>query len=51
MKDDEAMTSGMLSNAIEKAQRKVEGTISESERLLSTMDVMNYRGGCLFQKT
>src|SRR5574344_1758992 len=44
MKDDEAMTSSMLSNAIEKAQRKVEeNNFGIRKRLLEYDDVMNFQ--------
>lgn len=51
MKDDEAMTSGMLSNAIEKAQRKVEeNNFGIRKRLLEYDDVMNYQREAVYSR-
>ena len=51
MKDEEAMTSGMLSNAIEKAQRKVEeNNFGIRKRLLEYDDVMNYQREAVYSR-
>ncbi|MCI1640874.1 MAG: preprotein translocase subunit SecA [Bacteroidales bacterium] len=51
MKDDEAMTSGMLSNAIEKAQRKVEeNNFGIRKKLLDYDDVMNYQREAVYSR-
>ena len=51
MKDDEAMTSGMLSNAIEKAQRKVEeNNFGIRKRLLEYDDVMNFQREAVYSR-
>jgi preprotein translocase subunit SecA len=51
MKDDEAMTSSMLSNAIEKAQRKVEeNNFGIRKRLLEYDDVMNFQREAVYSR-
>jgi len=51
MKDDEALESSMLSNAIEKAQKKVEeNNFGIRKRLLEYDDVMNYQREVIYTK-
>ncbi len=51
MADDEALESGMLSNAIEKAQQKVEeNNFGIRKRLLEYDDVMNYQREAIYSR-
>ena len=51
MKDDEALVSGMLSNAIETAQKKVEENhFGVRKRLLEYDDVMNYQREAIYSR-
>ena len=51
MAEDEAMESGMLSNAIEKAQQKVEeNNFGIRKRLLEYDDVMNYQREAIYSR-
>ncbi len=51
MKDDEALESSMLSNAIEKAQKKVEeNNFGIRKRLLEYDDVMNFQREVIYTK-
>ena len=51
MKDDEALEASMLSNAIEKAQRKVEeNNFGIRKRLLEYDDVMNYQREAIYSR-
>jgi len=51
MEDNEALESGMLSNAIEKAQRKVEeNNFGIRKRLLEYDDVMNYQREAIYSR-
>jgi len=51
MKDDEALESSMLSNAIEKAQKKVEeNNFGIRKRLLEYDDVMNYQREAIYTR-
>ena len=51
MQDDEALESSMLSNAIEKAQKKVEeNNFGVRKRLLEYDDVMNYQREAIYSR-
>ena len=51
MKDDEALESSMLSNAIEKAQKKVEeNNFGVRKRLIEYDDVMNYQREAIYSR-
>ncbi|MBR5385160.1 MAG: preprotein translocase subunit SecA [Bacteroidales bacterium] len=51
MKDDEALISGMLSNSIETAQKKVEeNNFGIRKRLLEYDDVMNYQREAIYSR-